>query len=262
MDYKGKILIGTVMLEKNRWTQEKVPTVWISEWLDMFREDGFEGIELWENHVLRNPESERIKIKSCGIPLIYLSSYLKFDGSDDEEMQKVAEAAKELSAVFIKFNLSNNIDLLETHIIKIRRFAELLPEGCSLLCECHSNTIMDDLNNALKVFEILNDERFGVIIHLFDPLEILQKWFMAFGQKIKHTHLHLYDGENFTALRNKPELLATHLKFIHQMGFKGSYTVEFTKGAATPDEKIESIYRNAVDDMKLIREVLSKVYPS
>lgn len=207
MDYKGKILIGTVMLEKNRWTLEKVPTVRITDWLGMFAKDDFEGIELWENHVLRNPESELMKIKSCGLPLIYLSSYLKFDGSDNEEMQKVAEVAKELSAASIKFNFSNNIDLLETHIVKIRRFAELLPEDCSLLCECHANTIMADLNNAFKVFEILNDERFGIIIHLFDPLEILQKWFMAFGQKIKHVHIHLYDGGNIIALRNKPELL-------------------------------------------------------
>lgn len=262
MDYKNKVLFGTVMLEKNRWTLEKEPTILVSDWLKRFEEDGFDGMELWENHVLKNPESELEKIMSSKIPLIYLSSYLKFDGSDDEEMQRTAEAAHELSAIYVKFNFSNNIDLLDTHINKIQKFAELLPKDCQLLCECHSNTVMEDPDTALKVFKILNSERYGVIIHLFDKLEILQKWFLTFGKKVKHAHVHLYDVEYITTIRNKPELFEEHVRFIEQLGFEGSYTVEFTKGVAAPYEKTEDVYRNAVEDMKFIKEALYKIHNS
>ena len=47
---KTEIYIGTILLERNRWTRDKKPTCLVSEWIPRFKEAGFDGMELWENH--------------------------------------------------------------------------------------------------------------------------------------------------------------------------------------------------------------------
>lgn len=46
----ARVLIGTILLEPNRWKPGKLPSFRVSQWLDRFADAGFAGVELWENH--------------------------------------------------------------------------------------------------------------------------------------------------------------------------------------------------------------------
>ncbi len=45
-----RILFGTVLIEANRWTPAKQPSLKISEWAEAIAASGFTGLELGENH--------------------------------------------------------------------------------------------------------------------------------------------------------------------------------------------------------------------
>ena len=45
------IFLSSVLLEKNRW-DSRIPSLKISDWLRSIADAGFDGVELWENHLL------------------------------------------------------------------------------------------------------------------------------------------------------------------------------------------------------------------
>ena len=58
----GKIYIGTILLEVNRWTAGKEPSYLVSEWVERFAEAGFDGMELWQFHA---PPDDELPVEGC-----------------------------------------------------------------------------------------------------------------------------------------------------------------------------------------------------
>ena len=46
----GKILIGTILLDLNRWGNPKTPWYEVSEWIERFQQAGFDGVEIHAAH--------------------------------------------------------------------------------------------------------------------------------------------------------------------------------------------------------------------
>jgi len=46
------------------------------------------------------------------------------------------------------------------------------------------------------------------------------------------------------------------VNLLRDAGFRGSFTIEFTEGVSADDEKIETLFRNAVRDMTLLKQYL------
>ena len=56
--------IATVCLDRNRWGTRE-PSFAVSDYLDRFASDGFDGIELWEYHYTRSSDAEKERLVSA-----------------------------------------------------------------------------------------------------------------------------------------------------------------------------------------------------
>ena len=252
----NRIFIGTILLEKNRWAKGKQPSYAVREWLPRFERDGFDGLELWENHVLLGPPEEAQALERGKVPVAVYNTYVGFDDKGEDARRRAAEMAARLKAKAVKYNVGPDKAKLAEYIKNVKAWAELLPGDCRLLCECHAGTVMEEPEQAAAVFAELRDEqRHQAIVHPFsESPESLRRWFRALGpRRITHAHVQYRESRKFRRLsrdapRNK-EIMAV----LKDSGFRGSYTLEFTEGTSAPGgEDIEALYRAALDDREFI----------
>lgn len=250
-----KILIGTVLLEKNRWLS-KIPSFNVSDWIERFIFDGFDGIEIWENHVCSNDEEFNALLKFKKY-IIGFNSYVDFDDSEASRIQreKVAEYINSLECEFVKFNFGNDLSKADEYIYNLLAWSKSLHPDIDILCECHHGTIMENTDIANGVFAKLNDDRFGAIIHPLSEVDKLDIKISAYGKRIRHLHMQLMNSQfDFVDLNLHSDLIRDFIEKIDKLTHDYTCTVEFTKGCGKPDERIEELYKNAVKDMNLIRK--------
>ena len=248
---KTNIYLGTVALEINRWSS-RIPSFSVSGWLDKIRAAGFDGIELWENHVLLS-ENEAEKIKDSGFPVGVYNHYGIFTNSDTALRTKAADMIRFLDAGAVKYNIGNNPDLLAEYKENVLRFAESLPDNCVLLCECHAGTLLENDNAVEDFFKGLCPQKFAMIIHPFAEPETLRSKFERFGNRIAHIHSqYSYDNKRIR-LERQPEQVAACFDILKEYGYNGSFTIEFSELTAEPGENIDDLFANTVLDLSYIR---------
>lgn len=253
-----KIYLGTVSMEKNRWEPGRVPTFNVSDFIDKALADGFDGIELWEYHYTKASDEEKAKLAASGVPFIF-NSYLSFVERNEEAFKEIAEAVKTLGATAIKFNLGpswvEEIDV-PSQIENLKYFASLLPENVKLLCECHGNTVMEVPEDAGKVFDELDKERFGAIIHLATENDFIDRCYASYGERLCHMHC-AYTTENekgekeFSAMDDGTGFVEDKINYYIGKGFDGTLTIEFVKF----EDTAEAHYKHAVENMKYLRKL-------
>jgi sugar phosphate isomerase/epimerase len=257
---RSQIYIGTVLLELNRWTREKLPTFSVSDWIPRFQAAGFDGIELWENHAMLAGPAELTALEASPLPVRVFNSYVGFEDTPESvsRREEVAGAADRLRAAGVKFNVGRDPRLRETYIRNAVEWQKRLPADCRMLCECHSGTILEGLDAAAAAFGDWTDSRFQAIVHVF-PLAPgdLRKWFAALGPRTTHAHVQFADENGVRMRLNKrPAPVRECLRVLEGEGFRGSFTLEFTEGTRTPGENIEDLFRNAAEDLSFLRENL------
>jgi len=253
-DFRDKIYIGTIALERNRWGNGRVPTYLVSEWAERFRQAGFDGMELWENHAAMRDEPELAAIQAGPVPVSVFNSYTGFDDDASETRARAAELATRFDAAGVKFNLGHEPHRLAAYVRNAVAWSELMPAQTRMLCECHGGTIMEDPDVARKVYNQWNGPRWQAIVHPFSghPIEDLRRWFDTLGSDIV-THAHVaIAGEG----DERRECLAQGMEVLREYGYRGSYTIEFTLGTGAPDEEIETMFTNALADLALLRKEL------
>ncbi|MYL51821.1 hypothetical protein GLW08_00565 [Pontibacillus yanchengensis] len=242
------VLINTVLLEKNRWREARNPSLEVSEWLSRFHVDGFTGIELWENHVLKASNQEIRRLEQSKLPVQVYNSYVRFDDGYETERLQAAKMIQRLQPQSVKFNLGNNTKEIDTYLKNLEYWASQLPSECQLLCECHPGTIMEDPRMAKDIFTELNNSKYKAIIHPFHKNTDLQAWFDYVGARISHAHVSVFDNGTFFTLEERSPFVRNRFDQLKRNGFKGSYSIEFTSGVATERESIELVYQHAVQD--------------
>jgi sugar phosphate isomerase/epimerase len=253
---KPEIFIGTVLMEMNRWGS-RIPSFLVSDWIERFKADGFDGIELWENHALLAEPGEFKKLETSRLSIAIYNSYASFDDSPEakQKRERAAAAAGKLGAKGVKFNFGNEPTLLDTYIRNFNEWVKMLPPDCRLLCECHPDTVMEDPETAGKVLAELAEGRCRAIIHPFSSLKMTEEWFKHLGSRITHAHISIYNDKwQGMRLKDNQELVEEGLRIMNNYVFKGTYTIEFTEGIRAKDENIEGLYRCAVDDLRYLRE--------
>ena len=92
-------------------------------------------------------------------------------------------------------------------------------------------------------------------MHLGDDVDHIDAMFEALGERISHVHV------NF--LRQKAPLLEDiaadvvgRIDRIRELGFVGSFTLEFTHGVLSANDTLEATLDAAVSDLRFLREVL------
>ncbi|MBM4163217.1 MAG: hypothetical protein FJ222_02055 [Lentisphaerae bacterium] len=251
------ILFATVLMERNRWTADKRPTVAVSTWLADLAHAGFDGIELWQNHAIESSEQEREALSTSPLPITIFNSYVGFTDADADGRARVAELVRRFSCSAVKFNLSNRLDTRAQEIAEARRWFSSMP-GVTPLCECHPGTSVEHAAEAAAAFADWPELR--IIVHpFFFSAETLQGWFDAFGSRISHCHVQIRQpGPNgiFTRLDEQIEPVSGQTRLALRNGFAGSWAIEFTKGVCTPDESPAPLVAAAIQDLRTLRSLL------
>jgi len=255
MNISGRILMATVALERNRWGS-KEPSFLVSEWMNRFESDGFDGIELWENHYLLAGVEEQERLEACGSVEIF-NSYAGFDDAGEESRAKAADAVKRLNARGVKYNFGYKSEMLDEYRRNLLQWETSLPEGCALLCECHQGTALETIEASKKVFDGLDPERFGVMVHC-SGVGGAEAWLDAFGKRVQHVHIQLRGDESDPSSEEGRAALREGLGVFVGNGFEGSFSLEFTRGIGK-NEDIEVIYANACSDLREIRAALDEL---
>jgi sugar phosphate isomerase/epimerase len=233
----------------------------VSDWIERFRADGFDGIELWENHVVIADASEQERLASAGLPVAVFNTYARFDDTPEaaRERETAAQWVERLGARGVKFNVGPDPGLRDAYLFNAADWRFRLPGGTRLLCECHGGTVLETLKAAAAAFAGWNDRRFQAIFHPFasTPGQV-QTWLRTLGPGVlTHAHVQMRDAEGpFLRLESRSAFAKEILAALRDEGYAGSFTLEFAEGTRTPDENPEGLYASALRDLRFLRENL------
>lgn len=251
-----KVYLGSIALERNRWESGRSPTYLVSDFVQRAKDDGFDGIELWQYHYLSADAGERKKLVDSDTSFIF-NSYLSLADGMTDAVKDVADAICQLKAEAVKYNfgssqLGYNPADLQKQTETLLRFADMLPENVKLLCECHADSIGEDPVRMAEIFKKL-DERFGAIIHLMTPLDFAKHCFDCYGERICHIHSsYVLPDLGFQCLAGAEATAEEHYQYYVSRGFNGTVTVEFTQDASSP----EQFYHNTLKDLNVWKKML------
>ena len=156
MSASPEILLGTILLEKNRWKPGRIPSFQISDYWSKFVDAGFKGLEVFGNHLLLADEKEQDRVlelsAKTGLELSIFNAYVPTSG--DEESIKARDAVNELLKKFsfkaMKVNIgqqsaaSASAEEMESEIAFMENWYEQMPSDLLLFMENHPNTHMDE----------------------------------------------------------------------------------------------------------------------
>ncbi|WP_028547978.1 TIM barrel protein [Paenibacillus sp. UNC451MF] len=255
----GKVYFGSILLERNRWAAGKEPTYLVSEWIPRLQRDGFDGIELWENHAVLCDGPELERLSASELPMSVYNSYVTFEDGAEEGREQAAKLIKKLGAKAVKFNFGREQSLLDTYIRNWNEWVKLLPEDCRLLCECHPNTVMEEPQAAAAAMKAMAGCE--AIIHPFHSLGSVEDWFKHLGSAITHAHVqYRYEGQTFRRLSTNLNEVTAVLNLMKNSSFNGSFTLEFVEGTGQGEER-EKLYEAALDDLNTLKSWISTNMP-
>jgi len=255
-EYENNIYLGTVLLERNRWLDgERIPSFAVSDWVDRIAEAGFDGMELWQNHAFLVPGEEREKLRESRVPVRVFNSYDRCGRETREERTRAVRMAEFFSADGMKFNFGRDPARHDEYCETVKAWRAMLPPDFRFLCECHGGTTIEDPRKAAETFRQLGREDYEIIIHAFGGKdEDIAQRFRIHGSRITHIHANLSNTRNGLM----PEaVIRTRLRLLRELGFRGSFTIEFTEGVGGDDENVETLFHNAVRDMQCLRQCLA-----
>jgi sugar phosphate isomerase/epimerase len=253
--FRSPIFIGTIVLERNRWRPGRQPTYRVSDWVERFRKAGFDGMELWENHVRCVDVHEQAAIARSGFPTAVLSSYASLDASDVAQRDEAVRLALLLGAGAIKFNLGSDPAACGAYLACLHTWRALIPDHVRFLCECHPGTVVDTPEAAKFLIQQLGPDQIEIIIHPFIvPPNMLCQWFDVLGRAITHAHIQLRDEQGrFIRLDRNLPWVRQALRIMRSYGFDGTFTIEFTEGVGAAHEDPEALFTAAVADLRTLR---------
>ncbi len=250
---KNRIYIGTILLEPNRWSPGRLPSYPVSEWLDRFARDGFDGLELWENHAALCPAAELARLEQARLPIAVFNSYAGLDADQGGERERSAGLANRLKATAVKFNLGRDRAAGARYAGNALAWAQTMPQVARMLCECHAGTIMEDPATAQAIYATWDDGRFQAIVHPcgMEEEQMLQM-LRRLGPRIV-THAHVALGGHTP---EKERAAQRRIRLLQDLGFAGSFTLEFTEGTGAGNENREAMYGRALRDLEFLRKMI------
>jgi sugar phosphate isomerase/epimerase len=245
---------STVLLEPNRWTPAKLPSFRVSAWFDAIRQAGFTGLELWENHAVLADTPEQEALDRGPLPVEVFNSYCTFDDAGAEGRERAATWVRRLHALSVKFNLGGDATRADEYLRNLRSWAQLLPSGCRLLCECHGGTVLETPAQAAAVLAPLTGH-VDLIVHAFaGERETLREWLERFGPAVTHVHVAGLRGKwPMIRLAEMAEEAQERLALLRAAKFAGTWTVEFTGGVAQSPEDKQQLLAHAAEDLQFLR---------
>lgn len=250
---KERIFLGTVLLERNRWNKEdRSPSFLVSDWTQRIADDGFDGLEIWQDHAAMTDEEELERLRTGPSPVILFNSYASVEPEDTEGRQRTAELVKFFDAEGMKFNFGKDPERQNIYIDVVREWSKMFKPGYRMISENHRGTTTANAKLAASAYEQLEGINMGGIIHFNNDEESYRERFAVYGKFLTHIHCMLSSEDG----PMPEEEVCKRVAWLKDFGFSGTYTIEFTEGVRS-GLSIEELYKNAVRDFLMLRKCLA-----
>lgn len=261
----SEVLLGTVAIEPNRWgtlRTDRSPEVDLLDWVDDLAHLDVDGIEIWEGHLAALDADGVATLSTGGTPIRIVNSYVDFDRADDGARRSVARTVADSGARGVKFNVGNDAASESLYAERIAGWLEMLPPEVTAICECHQKiSIAEDPAVARRIFEAAGPaSRVQALVHTHDSPQLMAAKFDAYGDRITHVHVNHLDFATMahpTLAAAEDELHAT-VVHLHQLGFGGSWTLEFVAGLLTDHDHPAALIAQAGEDLRILRRLLEQ----
>ena len=272
-----RILLNTIALDPNRWTDDKIPYFKLIDLLPAVARHGFKDLEIWQFHVDRLTQSELSEVKSrldslgTSAPVLGIYPTIHLEGDEAHREQAHAERLLDVAAflgsdlvkMFVGSVGSGKLD--QEACDRSLDFLERLTEAAAsrrlrLTGETHANTLFDTVESTLWTLDRLDPDWFGVCFQPYDAnLAGAMGAFMAMRNRIWHLHYQGRKGREICLLSEADLDYAEYTRFIAESGFSGYLCIEFVKDCVVPRPEeldVEKVLTNAERDREFIREYL------
>lgn len=252
------IYLSSMLLEKNR-SNGKGPSLLVSDWIEPIGEAGFGGLDLWMNHLLFASRSEWELIRERGLesdlsPAL-IASPLPVDAS--EKSQRLRDVILEACDYF----RPEGIKLLPTRgegaMDFLKAWSKDVPRDIALFCDCREGESgLEGLGAARKH---LAGSRFRAVVHPFlaEPREF-EEALQAQGDFIGCLGVQSRKGNAWSLLSESREASLQIIAITRRRGYKGIWSLEYTKGAGLPGENIDRLFDNSEADLNFLTEILAR----
>lgn len=258
------IYLSTMLLEKNR-SNGKGPSLLVSDWMEPIGEAGFGGLEIWMNHLLFSSRSEWELIKERGLEAdlstSMIASALPVDSSD--KSQRLRDAILEACDYFRPEGLKVTVgregggNRGEEALDFLNTWFRDVPREIGLFYDCREGEA--GLAGLERVRKALTGDRFRAVLHpfLFSPAE-MDGALARFGDFVGNLGVQAKKGGQWAALSEDKEPSLKVIAACSKRGYKGTWTLEFTRGAGLPKEDIDDMFDNSEADLNFLTEILAR----
>jgi hypothetical protein len=252
------VYLSTFLLEKNR-SNGKGPSLLVSDWMEPISEAGFAGLEIWMNHLFFSSRSEWELIRERGeesdLATGMISSVLPADGSD--KSQRLRDALLEACDYFRPEGLKLLPGRGEEALDYFKTWSKDVPRDIAILVDCREGEGgVDGLDRAR---EVLQGGRFQAVIHPFLlSAEEFEQVLRRHGDFIGNMGVQAKKGGQWIRLSEAGEEAARIAAASRKLGFKGTWSLELTKGAAQSGEDIDRMFDHAEADLNFLTESLAR----
>jgi len=271
-----QILLNSIALEPNRWTEDRVPRYALEDLLEPIRGAGFSAVEVWQFHLSRldaqQVRSLKEKAERLGITFPVLGVYPVFHlkGAEREGqfdlINTMLAAADELGSRALKLmpgsvpSAEITQEQWDSSVAFVREVAGLCEErDMFITCETHGHTLADDPEVLLRFFREVGSDRLKVCWQPFDMADT-EAAIALYDRLAGHVaHLHLQgNGSGRAELLELSDIdYRRVLSHIFQKGFDGYAGIEFVRDCLVPADQFDMdlVLSNAVRDREFIEAV-------
>ncbi|MEO6096414.1 MAG: hypothetical protein ABIW76_12205 [Fibrobacteria bacterium] len=258
------VYLSTFLLEKNRWNG-KGPSLLVSDWMEEAGEAGYAGLEIWMNHLhfSSRDEWELIKERSAesDLPISLISATLPVDASDKSQRyrESIIEACDYFRPDSFKFGFGEakggGLDSLEF----AKEWCRDVPREIGMLFDPgHGGDSVDaETFNAARL--ALTGGRFKAVLHPFLYLSgELAGVLKSSGDFVANLGVQAKREGKWILLEEDAEDNLKVIAGARESGFKGSWSLELSKGADLPKLDIEGLFDHAEKDLNFLVEAQTR----
>lgn len=272
-----KIVLNSIALEPNRWTEGKIPYFHLRDLLLPVKEAGFDSVEVWQNHVDLLDRAAVGLLKetgdSLGISFPIIGMYPRFVVPEEEREDELDHWSR----------MAERVDILDSDILKVmpgrtpsedlsngkwdravafvREALEKTEEpGFLVPLETHGGTVADDPDALLRFLDDVGSDRLKICWQPYDfadtdeAIELYDK----LSDHIIHLHLQGRCDGQMELLEDSDLDYEAILGHIFESGFDGYLSIEFVKNCVVNDPvnfDVEDVLKNARQDREFIESV-------